>query len=108
MGIKVKPHKITSHHSISKEWVIGKFKENFILRYQVTTDEGKQDVKELISSGCYMRGMMDGNQEYFIIEKSANLTCYIPLSKVELFDRHVEEITITETVITDIPVKIKE
>ena len=106
MGIKIKPHKITSRHSTSKEWVICKFKENFILKYQAQTSEGRQDIEELITSGCYMRGTIDGHQEYFIIEKSNSLACYVPLSKVEVFDRHVEEIIVTETVITDKPVDI--
>ena len=104
MGIKLSPHKIINRHSNCKEWLVGRFKEDFILRYSIRGPGGLEDIEELINAGCYIRGMVDGNYEYFIIEKSSDCICYVPLAVIDIFERHVEEITITETVITDIPI----
>ena len=108
MGIKIEPHKIVNRCMNHKEWLIGCFKEDFILKYSVRGPAGHENIEELIHAGCYMRGMIDGNHEYFIIEKSSESTCYVPLSIISLFERHVEEITVTETTIVDMPVPDNE
>ena len=102
MGIKENPYKIKNQHVTKKEWIIGLFNECYTLKY--LNDEGTVIVEEIVQPGMYIRGTVGANNKYFIIKKSINVVCYVPLTTVTLFYRHVEETITTETSIVDTPI----